>query len=334
MHHLTLGEERHGVLKGWYSHVVGLARSVRELWRSRFTRDDYSNLTLGETLHRTATEHPEQIALVCGNFQLTYFELDRRSTRLANALRDLGVTRGGVVAIVSPNTYQYVEVYFANAKLGAISAPVPHQLSEPEMLRVLNHIQASVVFVHPALLRKPEFDFTAVLQQLVHVRHIVFFVEKDEEVPHGMLRYEDLLDMSSPEGDSDRDGPIDERVLTSDTAMMLLTSGTTGSPKVVMKSHEALLSYFTGNWSLRAGDPMVIYNSFAWIGAAQMTCAQVMHGGALVILDGYTPENLVRTVIRSRAAAVLLMPVIMPRSNRAFTGGFGRIQKQPKVRRL
>jgi len=76
----------------------------------------------GVTAHAAST--PDKPALVLGDRSVTYAELDDRSTRLAHALRSRGVTEGGIIAVMVPNSVEFVEVAVASGKLAAALAGV------------------------------------------------------------------------------------------------------------------------------------------------------------------------------------------------------------------
>ncbi len=67
---------------------------------------------------------PDRDALVCGDTRVTYAEMASRVNRLSNALQALGVERGKAVAVMAVNSPQYVETYYACAKLGATFVPL------------------------------------------------------------------------------------------------------------------------------------------------------------------------------------------------------------------
>ncbi len=80
-------------------------------------------LLLGEMIARNASKFPHKEALVFGETRLTYKQFNARINQLAHALLELGVTKGAKVAILAFNCNQFMEAYFALAKIAAVAVP-------------------------------------------------------------------------------------------------------------------------------------------------------------------------------------------------------------------
>ena len=74
-------------------------------------------LLLGEMMSRNARKFPDKEALVHGETRLTYKQFNARINRLAHALMDLGIKKGDKVSILAFNCNQFMETYFALAKM-------------------------------------------------------------------------------------------------------------------------------------------------------------------------------------------------------------------------
>ena len=70
---------------------------------------------------------PDRVALVCEGATRTYGELQDRVNRLANALQAMGVQKGDRIAVMALNGIQYVEMYYATAKLGGVFIPLNYR---------------------------------------------------------------------------------------------------------------------------------------------------------------------------------------------------------------
>ena len=78
--------------------------------------------------------------------RMTFGTLDERIKRLANGFCDeLNLSKGDRVAILSKNCIQYMEVFYACARCGLIAQPLNWRLSEPEMARILEDGEPSVL---------------------------------------------------------------------------------------------------------------------------------------------------------------------------------------------
>lgn len=95
--------------------------------------------TLGQLLRRQAMSIPHHTALLWSGGSMTYAQLDERTDRLANALLECGLQRGDRVALISENAPEYVEWFFALAKMGAIAVPINVRLAPEEIHYILRH---------------------------------------------------------------------------------------------------------------------------------------------------------------------------------------------------
>lgn len=78
---------------------------------------------LTQTLHRAARVHPEKIATICGERRTSYASLQDRVSRLAGALRMLGVAPGDRVGMLSLNSDRYLEYFFGVYWAGGVVNP-------------------------------------------------------------------------------------------------------------------------------------------------------------------------------------------------------------------
>jgi fatty-acyl-CoA synthase len=106
---------------------------------------------LGDVLARTAARDPDRLALVWRDRRDTYRVLDDAVNRTAHAFADRGVTRGTRVAILSHNCREFLVVFFALAKLGAISVPINFMLRADEVAFILEHSGATGIVAEDVL---------------------------------------------------------------------------------------------------------------------------------------------------------------------------------------
>ena len=179
-------------------------------------------MTLGDQLARQARTNPDFVAYRCGAVQRTFAETEDRVGRLAAALSALGVGHGDRVAILMHNSLEFVEIFWATARIGAISVPINFRLAPAEIAYILQDCSASVLFVDEAMAAHADEALAG-------------------SGPGGPLvvtadGYEDLLARAPA------DGPIAaNRVALDDPAFIIYTSGTTGHPKGAVLSHTNLL---------------------------------------------------------------------------------------------
>ena len=79
--------------------------------------------TVGGLLHDRALEHPNRLFLWCGDARRTYADVDAASDRVAGGLAELGIGPGDRIAVLSQNRIEFLELFFACAKLSAVIVP-------------------------------------------------------------------------------------------------------------------------------------------------------------------------------------------------------------------
>jgi 2-furoate---CoA ligase len=174
---------------------------------------------LARTLTWTAERYPARRA-VGGPRPLTYREWDAHTNRLARALAGLGVRPGDRVALLLGGGEPLASLHLAAQKLGAVSVPLSTRLSPGE-------VAYCIADAGPALL----VTDTATAATATEV----------DGVPRahvGPDRPPGALDLGWLAG-HEPDGPLPHRPGTSDVSVMLYTSGTTGRPKGVPRTHGA-----------------------------------------------------------------------------------------------
>jgi acyl-CoA synthetase (AMP-forming)/AMP-acid ligase II len=184
-------------------------------------------------LRRAARLFPNKVAVVDGGRRYTYSALAARVNRLSNALRQMGVSQGDKVAVLSPNSHRLLEVFFAVPQLGAILTPLNYRLTTSEFAYILEHSETSVILVE----WEYAHQLAPIVDTLKRVRHYVLL--RDDEPPTAALPaldYEAVLAAASPEF------PQPVEVAETDIATLNYTSGTTARPKGVMLSHRACVT--------------------------------------------------------------------------------------------
>ncbi|MCX5915405.1 MAG: AMP-binding protein, partial [Deltaproteobacteria bacterium] len=81
-------------------------------------------LLLGEMLARNARKCPDLEGVIFRDRRIRYRELDERVNRLANALLLRGIKKGDNVGLLMQNSKEMLEIFFADAKIGAVNVPV------------------------------------------------------------------------------------------------------------------------------------------------------------------------------------------------------------------
>ncbi|CND74892.1 feruloyl-CoA synthetase [Mycobacterium tuberculosis] len=154
--------------------------------------------------------------------RINWRDLDDRVRRVANGLRGLGLETGDRVAVLSRNSIEYQELYFAAGRAGLVLQPLNWRLAVAELARLLEDARPKVVIV------APEWRETAAeLQRLVDVPHWLQYGAGDGS-------YEDLVAAAS-----DAEPIWADKIGEDEPFFILYTGGTTGESKGALHSHRS-----------------------------------------------------------------------------------------------
>src|SRR5277367_191017 len=104
-------------------------------------------LTPVRFLRYAEEQYPDRTAIVCGNGRFTYAQFADRASRLAGALRKMGVQPGDRVAFLSLNCHRLLEAYFGVLDAGAVLLPLNIRLAAHELAFILNDSGTKVLFL-------------------------------------------------------------------------------------------------------------------------------------------------------------------------------------------
>ena len=187
----------------------------------------YDVLTPVNFIVRSAAVYGDKDAVVYKDRRYSYNEFFGRINRLASALLKIGIGKGDKVAFICPNTPPMLEAHFAVPMIGAALVSINIRLSSQEMLYIINHSDAKVLFV--------DNEFSGVvkpiLNELTQVKTLINICDLSDEKPLNGMEYEEFLNTGS---DIRVEMSIEDEY---EVASINYTSGTTGSPKGVMYHH-------------------------------------------------------------------------------------------------
>ncbi len=187
---------------------------------------------------------PDRVALICGDEQLTYAQLEEKANRLAHYLQSQGVKKDDKVGLYCRNRIEIVIGMLGIVKAGAILVNVNFRYVEGE-LKYLFENSDMVALIHE---RQYADRVANVLPELPLLKTILVVEDgSDTDYRNGVEFYSAIAD-SSPERDF---GPRSE-----DDIYLLYTGGTTGFPKGVMWRHEDIYRVLFGGTDFATGEPI------------------------------------------------------------------------------
>ncbi|WP_300642894.1 AMP-binding protein [Nocardioides sp.] len=279
---------RAGVIRP-YSPVV-LARLLRTLkeWGTG-PAGGYASLAI-----RT----PDAVGIIDERGQLTWGELHRRTNALARGLAAQGVGEGDAVAIMCRNHRGFVEASVAVAKLGADVLYLNTAFSGPQLVELLERDRPQALVL--------DEEFTGLVGSADVPATVIGWCDAEDPADLGhptidaLVEQHDGSDLSAPE----RHGRI-----------IILTSGTTGTPKGAPRSEagiDAAVSLLSGmplrhGWRTHIAAPL-----FHTWGFGHMALGMLL-GSTLVLRRRFDPEGCLKAVVDEKCESIVVIPVMLQR---------------------
>jgi long-chain acyl-CoA synthetase len=254
--------------------------------------------TVAGIIRRNSEDRPDKVALRLGERELTFSELDDRSSQLANALLADGVGAADRVAFLDKNAIEHFEVLFGAAKINAVSVDVNWRLAPPEVAFIVNDAEAKVFVVGQEFV--PVLD--AIADELTTVKRIV--------VVGGHPHHDDYEDWLAPQPATD---PGVESA-PDDVATQLYSSGTTGNPKGVMLTNANLFSLLPNGrtvWRLHPDAVNLVAMPLYHIGGGGWALAGMYPGGTTILMREVDPAAIGRALAEQGVTHAFLVPAVI-----------------------
>ncbi len=292
------------------------------------TLQPYPMLTLLDVLQESAAQRPEATVIRFKGARLSFRQLDRLSDAAAHLLKEIGVAKGDRVALIMPNSPQYLICQLGAWKAGAIVVPLNPFYTERELCHALNDTGAETAIVLSLFYQQIKgLQDQTPLRQLV-VTSIKSFLPPLSRLLFGLFREkQEGHRVSLTPGDvwleaglqRYRRGPAPGvSVYPEDAAMLMFTGGTTGRPKAALSSHHAL--YITGcqiaAWLRPVLQPwqdvillvMPLFHTYGNIGL--VTAGLVSRSIMVPVPNPRDLDDLVATINKERPAYLCGVPTL------------------------
>lgn len=257
-------------------------------------------MRLTQGIDRATRLHPSKPATVFKGRQRTWIELRERVARLASALRSRGIGPGQRVAVLALNSDAYLECYFGVLWSGAVIVPLNTRWSEPEIVYAIQDCAASALVVDASFAHLAQ-DIAASCPTLQ-----LLICTDESSVPPRAVSFDALVAQSEPI--ADQAGNKDE------LAGIFYTGGTTGFPKGVMLSHANIfINALAMSSVMRLGSNTVYLHAAPMfhVADASFVFSITLFGGTHVIVPGFEPEVVCRTMADSGVTDTLLVPTMI-----------------------
>lgn len=218
------------------------------------TDTDYPrNKTVPEILKEQAEEKLDELAVICGNDEISYAELGRKSDILAIKLRDMGVGRDDTVAVLAQTSIEMIIGICAILKAGGAYVPIDVRYPEARAQFIIKDCNPKAVLTYNAKI--------------------------DTDVP--------LIDLSDADIFEGAYSKVEVINKPTDLAYIIYTSGTTGNPKGTMIEHRSILRLVKNNNFLELDKDTVIMQTgaMAFDASTLEVWGSLLNGGKLVLAE-------------------------------------------------
>lgn len=271
-----------------------------------FTLDDYEKDFAGRhllhgVLAKWAEERPEAPAMIAAESgrRVSWSEFDRSTTEIARALRQMGFAKGDFLVTLLPMSVDHVLLEYACFKIGVIVAPLDLRLSAAEVLRALAILRPRGF---AGLGLRAPFDFRPLWRTVqAECAWIEHYIALDSEEPiAGARTFASMLGPEAGDGVNANSG-IEETVTEDDGALVIFTTGSTGSPKPALLSHRNITvqnmclcgAFFGGDRGART----LVNLPPSHVGSqTEALMSTFFGGGAVVLLELFDASRSLRAI--------------------------------------
>ena len=288
----------------------------------QFTLDDYEKVfadrhLLHGVVAKWAKIHPNAPAILSaeGERAVTWGEFDRITTRMALELMRLGFAKGDFLVSLLPLTVDHVLLEYSCFKIGVIVAPLDLRLSPAEVMRALEILRPRG-FVSPGV--KAPLDlrplWKAIQAHCKWIQHCIV-ADSEEEIP-GTRSYASIVEAADRNATDEDDTSLTGIAVTEDDgALVIFTTGSTGSPKPALLSHRNITvqnmcicgAFFGGDRGTRT---LVNLPASHVGGQTEAMMSTFFGGGTAVLVEIFDAGRSLRAIARHRVEILAQIPAM------------------------
>jgi fatty-acyl-CoA synthase len=296
--------------------VIGPVDERRAALEARFPT--WEPATLDGFLDRCAAEFPDRPMVITDERTVSYAEVAGWSRRLADGLVALGVRPGDRVGMLMANHLEFAPIKFAIARAGAVAVPFNYLYRTEELAYVLRQSRCTVLVTmtgfagldYPGMLDEIAPGWAAGSAPALPDLRAVVQLPTDLPARAGVRTVAELAEL----GDAHPGASDGARARPDDLGDILYTSGTTGSPKGVMVTHDAVQRTAYASALTRAFEDgrrilfsLPCYHMFGYV---EGLLAAMVVGGAIVPRTAFGPADYFAGIERHRATEILCVPTM------------------------
>jgi len=258
-------------------------------------------MNLKQMLGQSAKRYAGKTAVAMGDQRLTYAQLDEASNKVANALVGMGVSKGDRVAILLPNSPEFVTIYFGVVKIGGIAVPLDIRYKMDELTSLFDDFQPKVLVSESPTLE-------TIVPALSRFSYIEQVIDLSGEYEGQFLSYQEIMSASSAR-------PVEVMLEPEDIAHIAYSSGPTVHPRGVVLSHQALVreAAISGEGFQQTDKDIVVLFALPMhhaFGLVVVLLTAVSKGSTVIMLPGLSIDSLLEVIERERATIFMGVPFV------------------------
>jgi long-chain acyl-CoA synthetase len=260
---------------------------------------------IGEMLARHLEQRPDAVALYSPSGELTFEELEKRSNQVAHALKTSGIEPADRVAYLGKNVPEYLELFLGAAKAGAIVVPLNWRLAVPELDAIIADATPKILVAeHESAAKAVALNPGNGSLKIVTVNDGQEFTpapSTSTQTYTAWLQIQPTL-------------AVDVDVDPGSVVLLVYTSGTTGRPKGVMNTHDALERHFevlAEAAAMTAGGVSLCTLPAFHIGGTSWSLAGLWAGCETIIFREVDPAQILQTIGARRTTTMIAVPAVI-----------------------
>jgi len=292
--------------------LEGVVRFPPEFAARYRAKGYWTDRSLADTFAEVFSQYAGRVAVIDRDQSVTYAQLNERSERLALNLLDEGLRPLDRVVMQLPNVVEFVYLYFALQKVGAIPimALPTHRTRE-----VSQFVELSGAVACAALERVKDFDYGEMIGRIRDTSKTLRLGIILGEAPEGFLSLTDLIRRQP------RRSPEELKNITidpEDPALFQLSGGTTGVPKLIPRSHNDYVYNSKAATAVTAvGPDKILLDVLPLAHNLPLACPGLqgflLHGGKVVLANTTRGEEIFPLVERHRVTHIHVVPALLIR---------------------
>jgi len=258
-------------------------------------------MNLKAMLEAAAKHYGGKTAIALGDRRLSYAELDEASNKVANALIKMGVSKGDRVAMLLPNSPEFVVIYFGITKIGAVAIPLDTKYKVGELASLFDDSRPKVMVTESPFLE----PLVPILPRFNYIEHVIDLGSKYEG---RFLSYQEIMATGSAR-------KVEVEPEPEDIANIAYTSGPTFRPRGVMLSHQDLVTEATisGDGFRQTDEDVTVLFALPMhhvVGLVIILLTSLAKGSTVVMLPRLSISGLMETIEKERSTIFIGVPFV------------------------